>query len=82
MFTLLKDLNVKIDFKMSECVFQTFLQTGKEKGVSLSMDQPLKVNPTCIIFVLFFLEKELKKIHSVNVKQVINFLYNGPFFVR
>lgn len=43
MFTLLKDLDVQIDFNMTECVFQTFLQKEKEMGVNPSMDQRLKV---------------------------------------
>lgn len=39
----LKDLDVQIDLNITERVFQTFFQKGKETGVNPSMDQHLKV---------------------------------------
>lgn len=39
------------------CLFQTFLQKGKEMGVNQSMGQHLKVKPTCMFDV------KIRKMH-------------------
>lgn len=57
------------------CLFQTFLQKGKEMGVNQSMGQHLKVKPTCMFDV------KIRKMHCcvttilITLKLIENFIF-------